>query len=360
MLPALHLAADTGFVSGASGARGVHVGPRRRAVVCGAAGLLVLPVTAVAAAEAAPQRHAARLFGGPVDLLLPGAAPDDAAPRTLSLLQTLHARWNAWKPGEVDDLNAALRNGRAYTVTPALAWMLRRAAQMESDSLGCFNPALGALVGAWGFHADVLHDGPAPDADRLARLQAGRPGLGSLRIDGLKVGAPSRALQVDLGGCAKGAALDMALDALQRRGVRDALLNLGGNLAAMGGRDGRPWRVGIRDPHGPGLVAQVDVRGREAVVTSGTCERWRRADGKRASHVIDPATGRPAQALASVTVLHRDAALADAAATALLVAGPQRWRRVAARMGVQQVLVIDPQGRREATPALAPRLHAAG
>jgi FAD:protein FMN transferase len=335
-------------------------GSRRRALVCGAAGLLVLPAAARAAADAGPPRHrAARLFGGPVDLLLPAAAPDEAAPRTLALLETLHSRWNAWKPGELDDLNAALRNGHALTVTPALAQLLRRAAQMERDSLGCFNPALGALVGAWGFHADVLRDGPAPDAATLARWRAARPGLSLLRIDGLKVGAASRAVQVDLGGCAKGAALDMALDALQRLGVRDALLNLGGNLAAMGGREGRPWRVGIRDPHGAGLAAWVDVQGREAVVTSGTYERARRAGGQVASHVIDPVTARPAQALASVTVLHRDAALADAAATALLVAGPLRWRRVAARMGVDQVLVIDPQGRREATAALARRLHAA-
>jgi FAD:protein FMN transferase len=335
-------------------------GLRRRDLACATAGLLVLPVAAGAAADRAPpRRHSAHLFGGPVELQLPADAADEAAPRTLALLGHLHARWNAWKPGEVDDLNAALRNGHALTLTPALAQMLRRAAQLERDSLGCFNPALGALVGAWGFHADVLRDGPAPEAGRLAQLQAGQPRLASLRIDGLKVGATGRAVQVDLGGCAKGAALDMALDALQRLGVRDALLNLGGNLAAMGGRDGRPWRVGIRDPHGAGLAAWVDVQGREAVVTSGTYERARRAGGQVASHVIDPGTARPAQALASVTVLHRDAALADAAATALLVAGPLRWRRVAARMGVDQVLVIDPQGRREATAALARRLHAA-
>lgn len=356
----------------ASAAPGRPAAPRRRALVCGAAGLLVLPAAARAAvhtaadlaadavADAAPfRRHAATLFGGPVDLLLPAHATDEAAPRTLALLHGLHSRWNAWKPGELDDLNAALRNGRVQRVTPALAQMLDRAVRMERDSLGCFNPALGALVGAWGFHADVLQDGPVPDAAALARWHAARPSLSQLRIDGLRVGAHSRAVQVDLGGCAKGAALDMALDALQRLGVRDALLNLGGNLAARGGRGGRPWRVGIRDPHGPGLAACVEVQGREAVVTSGTYERWRRAGGERATHVIDPATGRPAQALASVTVLHRDAALADAAATALLVAGPRRWRQVAARMGVDQVLVIDPQGRREATPSLAPRLHAA-
>ena len=330
----------------------------RRALLCGGAGLL-LPASAWSAAGAQPQRHEARLFGGPVELLLSDTAPDAAAPRAMALLAALHSRWNAWKPGELDELNSALRRGRTLTVSPALSRLLRRAAQMERDSLGCFNPALGALVQAWGFHADVLRDGPAPDAGRLARLCAARPGLDQLRIDGSRVGASSRAVQVDLGGCAKGAALDLALDGLRRMGVRDALLNLGGNLAAMGRRGERPWRVGIRDPHGGGLAAGIDVQEREAVVTSGTYERFRLAGGQRASHVIDPATGRPAQALASVTVLHRDATLADAAATALLVAGPSKWRRVAAGMGVDQVLVIDNQGRRDASPALRPRLRPA-
>ena len=182
----------------------------RRALLCGGAGLL-LPASAWSAAGAQPQRHEARLFGGPVELLLSDTAPDAAAPRAMALLAALHSRWNAWKPGELDELNSALRRGRTLTVSPALSRLLRRAAQMERDSLGCFNPALGALVQAWGFHADVLRDGPAPDAGRLARLCAARPGLDQLRIDGSRVGASSRAVQVDLGGCAKGAALDLAL-----------------------------------------------------------------------------------------------------------------------------------------------------
>jgi FAD:protein FMN transferase len=166
-----------------------------------------------------------------------------------------------------------------------------------------------------------------------------------------------RSVQIDLGAYAKGAAIDWAFDRLARHGVRDGLLNLGGNLAARGRIEGRPWRVGIRDPHGPGLAAQLTLRGDEAVVTSGTYERWRRLDdGQRCTHIIDPSTGQPAEGLDSVSVVHRSAALADAAATALLVAGPLRWRAVARAMGVDQVLVIARDGRRAVTPRLAARI----
>jgi thiamine biosynthesis lipoprotein len=92
------------------------------------------------------------------------------------------------------------------------------------------------------------------------------------------------------------------------------------------------------------------------VVTSGIYERVRMLDGRPCGHVFDPARGEPASALASVTVAHPDAALADAASTALLVAGPVAWQALAQRMGVDQVLVLDGQGRRQTTPAMARRL----
>lgn len=325
----------------------------RRACLGWAMGLVVLPATAGALRSA--QRV---LFGSPIELLLPAAAPSAAGDEVLAGLTAINARWNAWKPGDVDDLNAALRNGRPQVVTPALASMIRAAAALEAQSSGHFNPAIGGLVGAWGFHDDVMRPGTRPRADTLARWTTGRPSLAWLDVRGLTVRGPRRSVvQLDFGAYAKGVALDWALDRLTRLGIGDGLLNLGGNLAAMGNAGGRAWRVGIRDPHGPGLAASLTVHGREAVVTSGTYERWRLLDGERCTHIIDPATGCPAGGLDSVTVVHRSAALADAAATALLVAGGDRWPAVAQRMGVDQVLVIDRSGRRNATPRLARRLE---
>jgi len=241
-------------------------------------------------------------------------------------------------------------------VAPALRQLIRRATVLEQASLGLFNPAIGGLVAAWGFHDDALLPGARPSDARLAPWRDAHPSLADLAWDGELLRSRNPRVQLDFGAYAKGVAIDHALDELQRRGVRDALLNLGGNLAAMGRPGGRPWRVGIRDPHGQGLVAMVRTADREAVVTSGSYERYRMLDGRPATHILSPQLGAPAESLVSVTVLHPSAGLADAAATALLVAGPGRWRTVAQRLGVGQVLVIDAQGRQEATPALQARL----
>jgi thiamine biosynthesis lipoprotein len=271
-------------------------------------------------------------------------------------LEAMNSRWNAWKPGDVSDLNRSLAAGRRATVTPALRNLIAGATAMEKLSLGHFNAGIGGLVGAWGFHDDVLRPGRRPAAAALAPWLQTAPSLNQLDWRGHGVRSSNPRLQLDFGGYAKGVALDWALDRLALAGAQDALLNLGGNLAAMGGTDGHPWRVGIRDPHGPGLVAQIETQGREAVVTSGSYERFRVLDGERCAHIMDPRSGRPAPGLISVTVVHPCAALADAAATALLVAGPRKWTQVAQRMGVDQVLLIDHQGRLHSTGPMAARL----
>ena len=104
-------------------------------------------------------------------------------------------------------------------------------------------------------------------------------------------------------------------------------------------------------------MARVATSGREAVVTSGSYERFRVIDGERMSHIVDPRRCAPADDMLSVTVLHPSAALADAAATALMVAGPRHWPSVAERMGVRQVLVVHSDGRGAVTAALAARLR---
>lgn len=322
--------------------------PTRRDCVTLAAGAVLLP-----SAFAAETRV---LFGSPVELQLPALAPAAARAAVWADLERLNARWNAWKPGELTALNADLAAGRPHRVAPALAAMIRSAAVLEQASAGFFNPAAGGLVGAWGFHDDVLAPGALPRGRDLARWADARPSLAQLQWRGDQVHSTNPRVQLDFGAYAKGVAIDRAFGILARHGVHDAMLNLGGNLATMGTSAGRPWRIGIRDPHGPGLAALLHTAGREAVVTSGSYERWRLLDGERFTHILDPFTGRPAADAVSVTVVHPSAALADAAATALLVAGPARWRRVAERMGVDQVLVIDRHGRRQATGRMAARL----
>jgi len=181
-----------------------------------------------------------------------------------------------------------------------------------------------------------------------------------LIIDQQTLRGNNPALQMDLGGFAKGYAVDRAIERLQALGIRNAIVNAGGDLRAIGRHGKRPWHIGIRHPRKPGIIAAVDVQGDESVFTSGNYERFFDYQGVRYHHIIDPRSGYPARGTLSVTVIHPDAGTADAAATALFVAGPKGWRQVARRMGLQQVMLIDSEMRVHITPAMRKRVFFKG
>ena len=239
--------------------------------------------------------------------------------------------WHAWGGGELARVNAG-----TGLPSPELARSLAHAEALAVRSERLFEPGVGALVEAWGFHAGERAPGPPPDEAALAAARA----------------AP---VVIDLGAYAKGAAVAVAVAALRAAGIEHALVNAGGDLAALGDAGGRAWRVGVRDPHRNGVVATADLHDGEAVFTSGGYERGFDWNGIRYHHLLDPRTGRPARASASFTVIHRDPATADAAVTALFIAGDD-WPRIATQLGIEYALRITPDGAAEATPAMVARL----
>ena len=150
------------------------------------------------------------------------------------------------------------------------------------------------------------------------------------------------------------------LKRLRDMGVRNAIVNAGGDLRAIGRRGNRPWRVGIRHPQGSGVLASVEIESDESVFTSGNYERYRIHEGVRYSHIIDPRTGMPVNHIASATVIHHNGAVADAAATALTIAGPMDWPRIAKQMGIKYVMLVDEKGTVYMNPAMAKRVRFEG
>lgn len=165
------------------------------------------------------------------------------------------------------------------------------------------------------------------------------------------------AVQLDFGAFAKGYAIDLAIRRLRGFGIENAIVNAGGDLRAIGSKAGQPWRVGVRHPQGGGVLASIEVRGDESVFTSGNYERYREHEGVRYQHILDPRTGMPVEGVTSVTVIHDNGAEADAAATALVVAGPDDWHRVARRLGIKYVMLVDDGGTVYVNPAMRDRLR---
>lgn len=309
---------------------------------------------------AEPYRETLYVFGTLVEIIIHDEKADaarDATRAVSALFDRLHRDWHAWEPGgALAALNAAIAEGRRASVSPALEAILRDAQSYAALSGGLFEPGIGGLIAAWGFHADQPPEGPPPTDAAIARWVDAAPSIADLRFGAGEAWSTNPALRIDLGAVGKGAALAQAADLLEARGVKNAVLNAGGDLVVRGDAGGRPWRIAIRDPFAWGAVASLELAPGEALFTSGNYERYLEQDGERLSHILDPRTGRPAPDIISASVLHEDAALADAAATALSVAGRSGWRNIAARMGVNYAVLVDRNNRLWTTPAMAQRL----
>lgn len=286
-------------------------------------------------------------------------AADQALNQAEALLQLREQTWSAWGDGALGQFNQSLAAGVAAPVPKALAPLFAQAWNLCRRSDGLFDPRIGGLVALWGFDDEAHYrDQPPSDTEirnALASIQAAPD-----YVAGAAYGAAG--ITWDFGGIAKGAILNELSALLAQAGLQDHIINAGGNLLASGRRGDRGWNIGIRHPRARGqqtILASLTTRGQEAVVTSGDYERYFVYAGQRYHHLLDPRTGRPAPGLQSVTVVATDAALADAASTALFVAGAD-WPRIAAQLGVDQVLVVDADGRLAATPELAARLDDVG
>jgi thiamine biosynthesis lipoprotein len=263
----------------------------------------------------------------------------------------------AWADGELARLNRALSAGEAFDASPELAEMLVAAQDAAAASDGAFDPGVGALVELYGFHDATAAPPPRPDDTAIAALLASSGSIRDLEIAGGRIVAPPKHFALDLGGIAKGAAVDRIAGRLIELGISPALVNAGGNLRVVGERPVRPWRIGIRAPREEALLGAIELHDGDAVSSSGDYERFRESDGERLHHIIDPRTGRPALHTRAVTVIAADARLADAASTALFVAGPAAWLEVARRLGVTAALRVDASGRIEMTPAMRDRIE---
>ena len=200
--------------------------------------------------------------------------------------------------------------------------------------------------------------------DRQAQELKEKPSIADLVIDGTTVSSRKRALALDFGGYLKGVALDRAAAILRGQGINNALINIGGNVMALGSKEGRKWRVGIQHPRQPGPLATVQLDDGEAIGTSGDYQRYFELDGRRYSHLIDPRTATPVDHTQAVTVLipagPKAGTLSDAASKPIFIAGPEHWRAMADQMGTPLVLRVAADGRISVTAALDRRLEYLG
>lgn len=322
--------------------------------------LLMLSLTACAKPQKPLYQEQLLALGALVDITIWGVEPELAKRAGAQITEDfnhIHSTWHAWQASALTRLNECLKTTKPCPVDAELLPMLKSARELSLASGHLFNPALGKLIALWGYHSDERVDGPPPAAQLVAQLVAQQPTMGDLLIEGNTLRSANPALQLDVGGIGQGYAADLAIKHLRELGIHNAIINASGDIRVIGKRGARPWRIGIRDPRGPGIIASVELQGDESIVTSGDYERYFTYQGQRYHHILDPRSGYPSRGASSVTVVHDNATTADAASTALMIAGPDHWHAVARAMGVKQVMLIATDGSVHLSPALAKRIH---
>jgi thiamine biosynthesis lipoprotein len=299
-------------------------------------------------------------FGTEIDISLFGV-DEQTANNTVEILEQTFSNvddtWHAWQPSTLTHINKAIASGQSIAVTEDVAQLINLASSIASDSQHLFNPAAGKLFELWGFHQDNWFEShPPPSQEEINGWLASSPTMEDIHIKNGELASSDPAVKLGFGGFAKGYAVDQAISALQKQGIKNAIVNIGGDLRAIGSHGKRPWVIGIRHPRQDGIIASIALHGDESVFTSGDYERFFLYDGKRYPHIIDPRTGYPADQAMSVTVLHSNASLADAAATALFVAGND-WPEIAKLMGITHVMLVKPDGQIEMSPQMVDRIQ---
>ncbi|MCW8899078.1 MAG: FAD:protein FMN transferase [Gammaproteobacteria bacterium] len=290
-------------------------------------------------------------------------------------LKLMHEVWHPWEPGSLTRMNKMLEHTVEFSASPSELELIHIAKDLAIKSKHLFNPAVGKLSALWGFHSHK-QSGVLPSAQAIHELVRQNPTLEDITIRGIRVNNRNPAVKIDLGGIAKGFAIDRLLTYLKQRGVHNALINTGGDLKVIGKHGNRPWKIAIRDPRidthkkqlnnkntaaSSDIVATLELNDNEAAFTSGDYERYfknkkSKNKDKHFHHIIDPRTGYPAVGTQSITVLHQDAATADAAATALFIAGPKQWVEIAKSMNIKYVLLIDEEGKIHASEVMLKRV----
>ncbi len=228
----------------------------------------------------------------------------------------------------------------AVPVSREMAALIARAMQFSVLSRGAFDITY-ASVG----HLYDYRNGVAPSDEQLARAREAI-GFQHIELDGNAGTVRFRhpGTRIDLGGFAKGHAVDRSADILVRHGIRHAIVSAGGDSRVLGDRRGRPWSIAIRDPRRRGEVVAVLPLEDTAISTSGDYERFFERDGRRYHHLIDPRTGASPDGVRSVTILAGDGLTSEALSKSVFVLGVERGLALVETQPGIDAVVVDAHG----------------
>lgn len=280
---------------------------------------------------------------------VPARAAMDDAHAEIKRLEAMMTTWN--DTSEVAQINKNA-GGAPVKISDELLDVLEGARRIHDQSGGVFDITFEGLKGLWHFDQDLVPEIPTEEAikKRLPLINGKK-----VELDRAAKTArlPVEGMKINLGGIAKGYAVDRAAAVLAKHGFTDVVVQAGGDLMVKGRKGQDPWRVGIRDPRGADndYFAVAPIRD-ASFSTAGDYERGFIKDGVRYHHILDPRTGKPATACRSVTVLAKDALTADELDDAIFILGPEEGMKLLDKHPGAGAVIVDKDNKVHISPSL--------
>jgi len=265
----------------------------------------------------------------------------DAAFKEMERIEKVFSKFN--KNSEVSNINR-LAGLEKVAASEEVFKLTEKSVYYSRISDGAFDITVAPLMEIWGF---VRRHKSIPDKETIENALEG-VGYKNIELDPKKLSVKflNKKTKIDFGGIAKGYAVDRAKDVLVSRGIKNGLVNLGGNIFALGSAPGnKAWKIGVEDPRNKGKLLRSFELTNRAMSTSGNYERFFEIGGKRYSHIINPLTGEPCQGIISVTVAADSAEQADGLSTAIFVMGEEKGLNLAKSIKGIKVLILKEDGK---------------
>lgn len=238
-------------------------------------------------------------------------------------------------------------------VDPDVIAMINHSIELSKKLDGSFDITAGALTDLWGIGHKDKYVPTQEEIDKVLPLVDYR----MIEVDSTNntVYLPKKGMKIDLGGIAKGYAINKASEALKSYGIKSALINDGGDVRVIGSKpDDIPWRVGVQDPRkSDGIIATIPMIEADTLATSGDYQRFFEKDGIRYSHIINPKTGKQPREIASVTLIYKDSStISDIPSLGFFVLGVEKGIDALKQFPGIEAIFVTTDGRTIATPGL--------
>jgi len=292
-------------------------------------------------------------FGTIIDITLVTTDQDKALAlfdEIETLLKKRHIEWHGWQDGTLKQFNQALVTQSAIhpqegiKLPETLQLLIHDSQKYYALSNGLFNPAMGKLIEAWGFHQQT-----SPNLNLIQKIKQDIPGMHDLIIKNNHAITLNADLQLDFGAIAKGLAIKQISQLIEQNQIGNFIINAGGDIYARGQKQGKDWRIAIENPFPGGekseeIIGEISISGSVSIFTSGNYHRFYVDENNiKRHHIINPLTGDPSLNISAITVLHNDPVIADIAATTLMLTHIADLKKMANKLEIEDFLAISDQ-----------------